>query len=316
MMDKKAELRALIQRYEATQKRQMGIAIVAGTLILALAVVLAPRPEPAAPVAEVAPAPAAPNAYEGVALIGKSAVVYDLATGEVLFARNEKAQLPLASLTKLLTVYAAATTLPATATVVVDEAALAAEGESGFVAGEAFSFDELARFTLVSSSNDGAAAIARATETRAAKPGPAMLASAAAAIGLSQTYAVNGTGLDESTSVSGGYGSALDVAKLAGAVLRVAPDIARASVEPSYTVTSTAGISHTLKNTNPYTDTIPGLLLSKTGFTDLAGGNLVVVYDAGIGHPVAIAVMGSTREGRFADVRELVDRTAEHFAGI
>lgn len=317
MIDKKQELRALIQRYEAGQHRQMGIAILVGTAILALAVVLAPKPEPeATAVAIEEPAPVTRSAYTDVALIGKAAVVYDLATGEVLFERNAKAQLPLASLTKLLTVYAAATSLPKDATITITDAALAADGESGFSAGERFALGDLARLALVSSSNDATEAIARATEAKQAQSGPNLLASAAATIGLSQTYALNGTGLDESTSVSGGYGSATDVAKLAGALLRAAPEIARASTEPSLTIHSNAGVAHTLRNTNPDVIRVPNILLSKTGFTDLAGGNLVVVYDAGIGHPIAIVVLGSTREGRFVDVHTLLTRTLNHFAGL
>jgi len=316
MSDKKQELRALIQRYESTQHRQMGIAILVGTAILALAVVFAPRPTPATVAVEEAPAPAATNAYAEVALIGKAAIVYDLATDEVLFERNAKAQLPLASLTKLLTVYAAATSLPERAQITITEDALSADGESGFSAGETFAFDDLARLALVSSSNDATEAIALAAEAKRAQSGPNLLASAASAIGLSQTYALNGTGLDESTSVSGGYGSATDVARLAGALLQTAPDIARASIQPQVSIRSTSGVVHTLPNTNPNTGLVPSILLSKTGFTDLAGGNLVVVYDAGIGHPIAIVVLGSTREGRFKDVETLLSRTSKHFAGL
>ncbi|HYF29186.1 MAG TPA: serine hydrolase [Candidatus Paceibacterota bacterium] len=316
MTDKKAALRSLITQYEARQRRQMGIAILAGTTVLALAVFLAPKPAPE-PV-EVAVEEGAPavDAYEDLALSGKAAIVYDLATGEVLFERNAKAQLPLASLTKLLTVYAAATSMPRDARVTLTDAALAADGESGFAAGETFTLDDLAKLALVSSSNDATEAIALATESHRAQSGPTLLASAAAAIGLSQTYALNGTGLDESTSVSGGYGSATDVAKLAGALLGAAPEIARASTEPALTIHSTTGVAHTLSNTNPDVVRVPGIMLSKTGFTDLAGGNLVVVYDAGIGHPVAVVVMGSTREGRFTDVAKLIKRTADHFAGL
>jgi D-alanyl-D-alanine carboxypeptidase len=135
-------------------------------------------------------------------------------------------------------------------------------------------------------------------------------------MGLSQTYALNGTGLDESTTVSGGYGSAYDVATLAGALLEKAPDIAHATIAPSFAIRSKEGVVHSLPNTNPDVGLIPNLLLSKTGFTDLAGGNLVVVFDAAIGHPVAIVVLGSSREGRFQDVGKLLSLTLDHFAGI
>ena len=58
------------------------------------------------------------------------------------------------------------------------------------------------------------------------------------------------------------------------------------------------------------------MLLSKTGLTDLAGGNLSLVFDVGIGHPVAVVVLGSTKSARFTDGVELVHATLAHFAGV
>ena len=34
----------------------------------------------------------------------------------------------------------------------------------------------------------------------------------------------------------------------------------------------------------------------------MAGGNLGVIVDISVGHPVVIVVLGSTREGRFKDM--------------
>jgi D-alanyl-D-alanine carboxypeptidase len=51
----------------------------------------------------------------------------------------------------------------------------------------------------------------------------------------------------------------------------------------------------------------PGLIGAKTGYTDLAGGNLVVAFDLEIGHPVIAVVLGSTQEGRFTDMRALIE---------
>ena len=53
---------------------------------------------------------------------------------------------------------------------------------------------------------------------------------------------------------------------------------------------------------------------SKTGFTDLAGGNLVIVVDIGIDHPVIIAVLGSTYDGRFVDVEALIGASVDAIA--
>ena len=122
--------------------------------------------------------------------------------------------------------------------------------------------------------------------------------------------------LDENGAISGGYGSAHDIALLAAALLKRVPGIMHASIDPSVTVRSFSGSSYTLKNTNPEVSHIPGLMLSKTGYTDLAGGNLAVVFDAGIGHPVAIVVLGSTRDERFSDVDRLVKATGAQFVGL
>jgi D-alanyl-D-alanine carboxypeptidase len=59
-------------------------------------------------------------------------------------------------------------------------------------------------------------------------------------------------------------------------------------------------------NTDKATD-IPGLIGGKTGYTDLAGGNLAIVFDADIGHPVIVVALHSTKEGRFEDVRALTE---------
>ena len=127
---------------------------------------------------------------------------------------------------------------------------------------------------------------------------------------------MNGNGLDLSTAVSGGYGSARDVARLAGALVRHAPDIVRATTEETARATSAEGSVYRVKNTDPMTSVIPRLLLSKTGFTDLAGGNLTLVFDAGIAHPVAVVVLGSSKDARFTDGLALVASALAHFAGV
>lgn len=258
----------------------------------------------------------APNAFMGINLTGQAAIVYDLTTGQTLYAENAERQLPLASLTKLLTVYAGATMLGQGAQISISSTSLAAEGDNNFYAGEIFTFSELARFALVGSSNDAAEAIAEAVAARRATTLRDSLAAAAGSAGLAKTYAVNGSGLDISTAASGGYGSARDMAVLAGALVKASPRLAEATTQGSVTIRSVAGEAHSLPNTNQGAASVPGIMLSKTGFTDLAGGNLAVVVDVGIGHPVAIVVLGSTREGRFQDVNRLLNATQQYFTGI
>lgn len=301
----------------ARDKKQAGIALIGLALVFGGIAFFFGRPgadaDKAAPVAVATST--APDAYASVHLVGKSAIVIDLTTGIPLYERNADAQLPLASLTKLLTTYAAVSALSPNSTVAITPSAIAQDGDYGLVAGEQFKFEDLARFALVGSSNDAADAIAEAAAAAHSTDMKSMLAAAAASANLSATYAMNGTGLDESATVSGGYGSARDVAKLAGALLAKAPDIAHATTLPSVTVDSLAGAVHSLPNTDIAVESYPDMLLSKTGYTDLAGGNLAIVFDAGVNHPVAVVVLGSTEESRFTDVSELVSATLAHFAG-
>ena len=270
-------------------------------------------------IATTTPPMTGPDAYTRLSLIGKSAIVYDLVTGETLYAQNANASRPLASITKLLTLYAAANTLPGSAVITMTPASVAEvndAADAGFHEGESFAFEDIARLTLAASSNSGAEAIAEAANTAHSTDTTSLLAGAAASVGLTATHASNGSGLDISSTVSGGYGSARDVAVLAGALLKKAPLIAEATTQPYVSITSLQGTTHTFVNTNIDVTHIPNPLLSKTGYTDLAGGNLVVVYDAAINHPVAIVVLGSTEAGRFTDVQQLMSATLAHFAGI
>jgi D-alanyl-D-alanine carboxypeptidase len=68
-------------------------------------------------------------------------------------------------------------------------------------------------------------------------------------------------------------------------IVKNEPDILTFTREDAARVYSQTGGFHDAENTNDYIDEIPGLIGSKTGYTDLAGGNLVVAFDAGLNRP-------------------------------
>jgi len=297
--------------------KDFGIALVSASAVLALFLLLPLRPASVSPpaVAAVAAAPA-PNAFANVPIAATAAIVFDLATGAPLYSKNADAQLPLASLTKLLAVYAALTELAPQTPVTISATAVQAEAPHLFRAGQVVALNDLARLTLTASLNDGAVAIIEAAAAKSSRSETELLSQTAADLHLFQTYAVNGNGLDVSTTVSGGYGSARDMARLAGALVDRAPAIALATTHASASAVSRGGTPLTVTNTDPMVGTIPHLLLSKTGYTDLAGGNLALVFDVGINHPVAVVVLGSSIEERFTDGMALVAATLAHFAGV
>ena len=193
--------------------------------------------------------------------------------------------------------------------------ALLQEGDSNLATGETFTLQELIDFTLITSSNDGAYALASAAGTVLTSGSDTTRAfidamnAKAEEIGLSQSYFSNPTGLDVDGATSGSYGSARDMAFLMEYLALKHPEILEGTKEASSTVYDGEGEGLRATNTNELVSEIPGLIGSKTGFTGLAGGNLVIAYDAGLNRPIVIAVLGSSRDGRFSDVMALVAET-------
>jgi D-alanyl-D-alanine carboxypeptidase len=257
------------------------------------------------------------NYFEDISIEAQSAFVWDVNKQKVIFSINGDVQLPLASLTKLMTAIVADDILPESSVVTIDNNSIISEGDSGLYENEKWNFKELMRFTLMVSSNDGANAVANVAglfkndfpsrKEDNKKSFVQAMNEKAKEIGLSQTYFINPTGLDTNKIVSGGYGSAKDAAKLLEYAVINAPDIVELTRHTRINFESLSDINHVATNTNSSIDRVPGLIASKTGFTDLAGGNLVVAYDAGINHPIIIAVLGSSQSGRFEDVEKLVD---------
>ncbi|MBL1434449.1 D-alanyl-D-alanine carboxypeptidase [Candidatus Wolfebacteria bacterium] len=254
-----------------------------------------------------------PNPYDDITLSAQAALVYDLNTQEILFGIEEETQLPLASLTKLLSTYLATKELGENRYIRITSEDLRTEGDSGLFVSEVWKVGDLARYTLISSSNDGAHALTRALSTQSGKTPALFLSQAAAALALPQTFALNGSGLDTSTQMSGAYGSAYDIAVLLGVIYKENRDLLLDSSSATAVFTSADGFTHEAKSTNSLADTLPLLVGAKTGYTDLAGGNLAVLVEVAPGRPIAIVVLSSTREGRFTDVETLVEKTLQHF---
>ncbi|NTV22165.1 MAG: D-alanyl-D-alanine carboxypeptidase [Candidatus Yonathbacteria bacterium] len=252
--------------------------------------------------------------FTDVSIDAKSVYVYDIKNDRVLFSKNAESQLPLASVTKVMTALVAEEYLPPAFPVRILTEDLSTEGESGFFEGDVFSSSDLIDIVLTASSNDGAYALARVAGARIGEgniPEKTFIHAMnekAQTLGLSQTFFLNATGLDESSSVAGAYGSARDMAHLFGYIAVHKPVLLDATAHDELYI---AG--RIFRNTDLIVGNIPGLLGSKTGFTDLAGGNLVVVFEPEPMRPVVVVVLGSTREHRFSDVKNLVSAAIRTF---
>jgi len=260
------------------------------------------------------------NVFENTSLVAKSAIVYDIKNKKVVYEKNADEPLALASVTKILTAVTALDRLEYSNVITIKKEFLLWEGDTGLRTDEVWSFKDLLDFSLVASSNDGTAAIAAAAGAVANREGDNSLDHAtfiinmnekAASIGMKTSKFYNETGLDLLDGTNGGYASARDLATLFEYTLRNHPEVFEATREQLLSVTSESNIAHKAQNTNSSVNAIPNLIGSKTGFTDIAGGNLGIIFDAGIDRPIAVIVLSSTYEGRFADIESLIQKTLE-----
>ena len=259
--------------------------------------------------------PSATDSFETVTLQARSAYVWDVKEQRVLYSKNPDETLPLASVAKLMTALVAYELLGNNSTVRIGANAIAQEGDSGFGVGESFRSRNLLDLTLINSSNDGAFALAAAAggsatneEENAAAFVTAMNLRAED-LGLTTTSFKNPTGLDIAGSTAGAVGSARDMAFLMEYLVTHYPETLELTRKSDTRIANEVGNLHDAENTNHLAANIPSLLGSKTGYTDLAGGNLVIAFDVGLNHPIVIAVLGSSQEGRFTDVNALVKAT-------
>ncbi len=249
----------------------------------------------------------------------KSVFVYDVLNDKVLYAKNPDEVLPLASLVKVMTVYTARNLADKDEVISVKKEDLSEEGDNGLLVGEKWKLKDISDFSLVVSSNDGARMIASAIgakisqdENLSRREFVKKMNEFAESLGLKTLHFENETGLDTSDG-TGGVGSSRDFAKLVSFVLEKYPDILEQTAFLDSNIKSLNKV-HKVSNTNDFVEQISGAVASKTGFTDKAGGNLVTVFNVGLGHPVVAVVLGSSTDGRFKDMLYVASSTINQVA--
>lgn len=261
------------------------------------------------------------NAYSGIALQAQSAYVYDIKLQRPLFALNPDQERPLASLTKVAMALAVSQALSPNTTITIPYDTAAPGTVDGLFKGDLWREEDLMNFTLMMSNNDGADFLAASANQAIHDHYPlAPLTSTtsatvwrmndiASSLGLSDMYFINDNGLDISDTQSGAYGSARDVAALMAYAASTSEPVFADTVKSDLSFTTLNGNKAYAVNTDEALGDIPGIIMGKTGYTTLAGGNLAVVFDVGPDHPVVAVVMGSTESGRFSDMERLVSAT-------
>jgi D-alanyl-D-alanine carboxypeptidase len=248
------------------------------------------------------------NALANIPVQAKAVSIYDETSGKKIYGKNDEEKLPLASLTKIMTVLVALNSHNINDVIPVSSNAIMQEGDYGLFVNEEFNIKDLAEFSLIGSANDGAYAIAESTDNFLEK-----MNEKAQEIGMENAVFLNSTGLDINANTAGlpaqagAYASAQDVNLMDVDALEEYPEVFSATVMSEITIKSESGVSHNIKNTDEALNKIPNILFSKTGDTPLAGGNLTIIYEDKYGHDIAITVLGSTEDGRFSDMEKIVN---------
>ncbi len=188
-------------------------------------------------------------------------------TGDVLVAHDPRRRVPIASITKLMTVIVALQHLKLSDVVTVDPRAAAVGQESIYLeAGQQITVADLVKAALIQSANDAADALALATAP--SYPAFALLMNAEARqLGLTDSHFVRPDGLD----ALGEYSSARDVTRLALAAMKL-PTVRAAVDEVSDTIEDGSRELHTWDD---LLGVVPGVFGVKTGHTSAAGWNQV-----------------------------------------
>jgi D-alanyl-D-alanine carboxypeptidase len=248
-------------------------------------------------------------------ILAKSVIVFDILNNKVLYEKNSDNILPLASLTKIVTGLTAKKLMPDDTIVSIKKEFLNEEGDNGLLVGEKWNIKNLIDYSLIVSSNDAFRSIASVVgadffqkdidigrELFIKKMNETVLD-----LGLTTMKFENETGLDYENKI-GGLSSARDFSKLVSYIISNYPDLLESTKNLEKNISS-KNFVHKAVNTNEIVNKIPNIIASKTGFTDKAGGNLLVVFDAGVNRPISIIVLGSTINGRFEDVLKLASST-------
>jgi D-alanyl-D-alanine carboxypeptidase (penicillin-binding protein 5/6) len=235
----------------------------------------------------------------------RSYVVADGRTGGLLLSRDARAPVPIASITKLMTVLIALERAkPDDVVSVAPYSAGAGESLIRLRAGERLTVRELVEASLIQSANDAAWALAAYIGHGDVTRFVQLMNRRAQQLGLRDTHFVRPDGLD----VAGHVSSARDVTELARIAMR--KPLVRQLVDEK---TATIAGGRRLHTWNDLLYTFPGLVGVKTGHTNDAGWSEVAAA-RGPGVTVYATLLGGpSRAARNADLAELLTWGLEQF---
>lgn len=236
---------------------------------------------------------------------GEGVLAIDYDTNQILYQKNIHKRLSPASTTKVMTGLVAVDQFQQGDTLTVMPEDMVGGSTMGLNVGEKLSFRGLLYGMLLNSGNDAAYTVA------SNYPGglPAFIVamnSRVQQLNLTDTHFQNPAGLDDPNH----YSSAYDLSVIAKAAVEH-PSLARvvATRETEVTTLDKSKL-HELKNVNQLLNE-PGVMGIKTGFTEIAGENLVGLVERD-GHKVITVILKSN--DRFGETKALMDWVYKNYS--
>ncbi|MDE2233269.1 MAG: D-alanyl-D-alanine carboxypeptidase [Patescibacteria group bacterium] len=233
-----------------------------------------------------------------MAMTAKAYLIGNVETGKIIMEKNADEQMPVASMSKLVTAIVATDTMSPTTTITITPAEAAAPPDgSGISAGESYSLRELLYPMLLDSSNIAAEAIASSTDRVKFLEN---MSSYAWEIGMPQAYFADPSGVNPHNEAS-----AKDIFTLAKYLYKFRPDILKLTRTRSTSVATTSEhAAHDFESIHPFVSD-PRFIGGKTGRTPEAGETMLTILNID-GIPTAFVVMGSAYGAREGDTEILI----------
>jgi len=223
---------------------------------------------------------------------------------KILLEKNTEQQLPIASLTKLMTANVVLKNYLLAKEIKISKEAVSQEENFGNLAvGSVLTVTDLLYPLLMESSNDAAFSLANDYDGISIENFIDMMNNEAQNLGLNNTYFVNPTGLDPEEY------EPMDKINLSTArdLITLVEDLLNEPlIWEVLTTEQTSFYGPLLINTNKLLRKMPGIVGGKTGFTDEALGCFMLVTEAPKGKGVLINVILGT-EHRFSEMQKLVN---------
>ncbi len=238
------------------------------------------------------------------------ALIYDRASGQILYEKNGKKQTPMASTTKIMTAIVVLENADLTETVTINAKAAGIGGSRlGLKKNDKITVNDLLYGLMLRSGND--AAVALAIHVGGSIEGFAnMMNEKAKEMGLTNSHFVVPHGLDN----EGHFTTAYELAKMADYALKI--DKFREIVSTKLTTININGYPKAINNTNQLLGSISGVYGVKTGFTNGAGRCLVTACKRGELDIITVIIGADTTKIRTADTIKLIEYASKNYEVI